>query len=110
MHGDVDKYEIYALKYATLAGFKVSSLVAGADPARQLDIAMMFWVLKGIDGRIAIIDCGFHREQYFRQELVQTLAYIGLGVEDFNQGKNASAGRALSDGRVTTSCLCEVRR
>jgi len=88
MRGDVDKYEIYAVKYATLAGFKVSSLVAGADPARQLDIAMMFWVLEGIDGRIAIVDCGFHREQYFRQFRVKdfmlpsdAVALLGLRSE-----------------------------
>src|SRR5262249_7415532 len=57
---DVDKYEIYAVRYATLANFPVSSLVAGADRSRRLDIAMMIWVLKGNDGRIAIVDSGFH--------------------------------------------------
>ena len=86
---EVDKYEIYAVRYATLAGFNVSSLVAGADPRRQLDIAMMFWVLKGIDGRIAIVDCGFHREQYFRQFRVKdfilpsdAVALLGLRSEN----------------------------
>src|SRR3954470_14354045 len=68
---DADKYEIYAVRYATLADFRVSNLIAGADAARRLDIAMMIWVLKGIDGRIAIVDSGFHREQYFGQFTVK---------------------------------------
>jgi hypothetical protein len=45
MRADADKYDVYAVRYATLANFPVSSLVAGADRARRLDIAMMFWVL-----------------------------------------------------------------
>ena len=58
-------YEVYAVRFATLANFPVSSLVAGADRSRRMDIAMMIWVLKGADGRIAIVDSGFHRERYF---------------------------------------------
>jgi len=86
---DVDKYEIYAVRYATLANFPVSSLVAGADRSRRLDIAMMIWVLKGNDGRIAIVDSGFHRERYFRQFTVrdyvkpsEAIAPLGLRPED----------------------------
>ena len=89
LHADVDKYEIYAVRYATLANFPVSSLVAGADRSRRLDIAMMIWVLKGNDGRIAIVDSGFHREQYFRQFTVrdyvkpsEAIAPLGLKPED----------------------------
>ena len=48
---DVDRYEVYAVRFATLANFPVSSLVAGADRSRRMDIAMMIWVLKGVDGR-----------------------------------------------------------
>ena len=65
--GEVDKYEVYAVRFATIANFRVASLVAGADPARRMDIAMTIWVLKGIDGRVAVVDSGFHREQWFRQ-------------------------------------------
>src|SRR5437899_3417153 len=68
---EADKYEVYAVRFATIANFPVSSLVAGADRSRRMDIAMMIWVLKGLDGRIAIVDSGFHREQYFRQFNVQ---------------------------------------
>ena len=37
------EYEVYAIRYATIPDFRVASLVAGADPARKLDIAMMVW-------------------------------------------------------------------
>lgn len=49
VRGEADKYEVYAVRFATLANFPVSSLVAGADRARRMDIAMMIWVLKGAD-------------------------------------------------------------
>jgi glyoxylase-like metal-dependent hydrolase (beta-lactamase superfamily II) len=68
---EVDKYEVYAVRFATIANFRVASLVAGADPARRMDIAMTIWVLKGIDGRVAVVDSGFHREQWFRQFAVK---------------------------------------
>ena len=89
VRADVDKYEVYAVRFATLADFPVSSLVAGADRARRIDIAMMIWVLKGADGRIAIVDSGFHRDQYFRQFTVkdyvkpsEAIAPLGLEPED----------------------------
>ena len=44
-----------------LRGGPVSALVQGADRQRKLDIAMMFWVLKGANGRIILVDAGFYR-------------------------------------------------
>jgi glyoxylase-like metal-dependent hydrolase (beta-lactamase superfamily II) len=86
---EADKYDVYAVRFATLANFPVSSLVAGADRARRMDIAMTIWVLKGVDGRIALVDSGFHREQYFRQFTVrdyvkpsEAIAPLGLKPED----------------------------
>ena len=77
------------MRFATLANFPVASLVAGADRARRMDIAMMVWVLKGNDGRVALVDSGFHREQYFRQFTVKdfvkpsdAIAPLGLKPED----------------------------
>jgi hypothetical protein len=66
-----ERHEVYAVRFATLANFPVASLVAGADRARRMDIAMMVWVLKGNNGRVALVDSGFHREQYFRQFTVR---------------------------------------
>ena len=59
-------YEIYAIRYATLKDFAVSGLVAGADKSRKMDIAMMFWLIKG-GGRNILFDCGFYRDQFMRQ-------------------------------------------
>jgi len=89
MRAEADKYDVYAVRFATLANFPVSSLVAGADRTRRLDIAMMIWVLKGADGRIALVDTGFHREQYFRQFTVRDFvnpsdAIAPLGVQPAN--------------------------
>jgi glyoxylase-like metal-dependent hydrolase (beta-lactamase superfamily II) len=77
------------VRFATLANFPVASLVAGADRARRMDIAMMVWVVKGNNGRVALVDSGFHREQYFRQFTVRdfvkpsdAIAPLGLKPED----------------------------
>lgn len=59
-------YEIYAVEYAVLPHFPVSALVAGADPARHLDIAMMFWVIKG-GGHTILFDSGFYRDKFLRE-------------------------------------------
>jgi hypothetical protein len=58
VRGEVDKYQVYAVRFATIANVRAARLVAGADAARRMDIAMMIWVLKGIDGRVAIMDSG----------------------------------------------------
>ena len=88
VRAQAETYEIYAVRFATLANFPVASLVAGADRSRRMDIAMMVWVLKS-PGRVALVDSGFHREQYFRQFTVKdyvrppdALAPLGIGAND----------------------------
>ena len=98
LRGEADKYEIYAVRYATLANFPVSSLVAGADRERRLDIAMMIWVLKGADGRVAIVDSGFHRDRYFRQ----------FTVKDFVKPSDAIAPLGLKPDDVTDIFLTHM--
>jgi glyoxylase-like metal-dependent hydrolase (beta-lactamase superfamily II) len=95
---DVDKYEVYAVRYATISNFAVSSLIAGADRARRMDIAMMIWVLKGVDGRIAIVDSGFHRDQYFRQ----------FAVRDFVAPSDAIAPLGIRAADVTDILLTHM--
>jgi glyoxylase-like metal-dependent hydrolase (beta-lactamase superfamily II) len=53
-------YEVYAVRYASIP-FHVSSLIAGADTSRRLDIAMMVWLLKGPGNRNVLVDAGFYR-------------------------------------------------
>jgi glyoxylase-like metal-dependent hydrolase (beta-lactamase superfamily II) len=82
---EADKYEVYAVRFATITGFPAASLVAGADRGRRLDIAMMFWVLKGADGRVALFDTGFHRDRYLKQFAVRDFispaeAIVPLGI------------------------------
>lgn len=63
-------YEVYAVRYATLPGFPVAELVAGADPARKLDIAMMVWVVRG-NGHNILVDSGFYHDRFFKDWKVQ---------------------------------------
>jgi glyoxylase-like metal-dependent hydrolase (beta-lactamase superfamily II) len=81
-------YEIYALRYATIPGFPVAELVAGADPARKIDIAMMIWLVRG-NGRNVLVDSGFYHERFFKDWDVKdftkpsdTLSRVGLKPED----------------------------
>ena len=81
-------YEIYALRYATLPHFPVADLVAGADPARKLDIAMMIWLVRG-NGHNILVDSGFYHDRFFKDYQVtdfikpsDTLSRVGLKPED----------------------------
>ena len=60
------QYEILAIRYATIPDFAVSGLVAGAEPGRKLDIAMMVWLVRG-NGHNILVDSGFYRDQFFKQ-------------------------------------------
>jgi glyoxylase-like metal-dependent hydrolase (beta-lactamase superfamily II) len=82
------KYEIYAIRYATLPDFAVEDLVAGAEPGRKLDIAMMIWLVQG-NGRNILVDSGFYHERFFKDWQVKdftkpsdALKRVGLKPED----------------------------
>jgi glyoxylase-like metal-dependent hydrolase (beta-lactamase superfamily II) len=79
-------YEAYAIRFGILPQFRVSGLIAGADPARRLDIPVMVWLLKGSDGRRALIDSGFYRQKFLDQWKPQNFrspadAVAAAGVE-----------------------------
>jgi glyoxylase-like metal-dependent hydrolase (beta-lactamase superfamily II) len=81
-------YEVYAIRYATLPEFPVAELVAGADPGRKLDIAMMVWLVRG-NGHNILVDCGFYHDHFFKEWKVsdfvkpsETLKPLGLKPED----------------------------
>jgi glyoxylase-like metal-dependent hydrolase (beta-lactamase superfamily II) len=57
-------WKVYAVRYATVPKFPVHELVAGADTARTLDLAMMFWLLEGPDRRHVLVDAGFYRQKF----------------------------------------------
>jgi glyoxylase-like metal-dependent hydrolase (beta-lactamase superfamily II) len=88
---EADKYAVYAVRFATITGFPVSSLVAGAERGRRIDLAMTIWVLKGADGRVALVDTGFHRARHFKEFAVtdyvspaDAIAPLGIGPQDVN--------------------------
>ena len=60
------QYDVFAIRYATIAGFPVAGLVQGADKARKLDIAMMVWLVRG-RGRNVLVDSGFYRPTYIEK-------------------------------------------
>lgn len=62
----VSTYKVYAVEYAVIPKFPTASFVAGADPSRRTDAAMMFWVIKG-GGRIILFDSGFFRDRLIKQ-------------------------------------------
>jgi glyoxylase-like metal-dependent hydrolase (beta-lactamase superfamily II) len=57
-------WRVFAIRYATVPGFPVRYLVAGADTTRKLDVAMMFWLLEGPAGRRVLVDAGFYRQKF----------------------------------------------
>jgi glyoxylase-like metal-dependent hydrolase (beta-lactamase superfamily II) len=81
-------YEVYAVRYGTLARFPVAALVAGADTSRRTDIAMMVWLARA-PGRNVLIDAGFYRDKFLRrwrptqyERPSATLRRVGLRPED----------------------------
>jgi len=57
------RWDVHAVRFASIP-FQVSGLIQGADPSRRIDIAMMVWVLRGPNNRVAIVDAGFYREKF----------------------------------------------
>jgi glyoxylase-like metal-dependent hydrolase (beta-lactamase superfamily II) len=88
---EADKYAVYAIRYATVGNFPKSAVVAGADRSQRVDLAMAFWLLKGADGRIALVDTGFHRDRYFKQ----------FAVRDFISPADALGMAGVHPGEVT---------
>src|SRR6478672_8392205 len=60
-------YEVYAIRFGVLPAFPVSNLVAGAERGRTLDVPVMVWLLKGSNGRVVLVDSGFHHQKFLDQ-------------------------------------------
>ena len=60
-------YEAYAVRFGILPAFSVANLVAGAERGRTLDIPVMVWLLKGSNGRVVLVDSGFHHQKFLDQ-------------------------------------------
>jgi glyoxylase-like metal-dependent hydrolase (beta-lactamase superfamily II) len=84
-------YEVYAVRYGMLRGAPVSVLVQGADPQRKVDLAMMFWVLKGANGRMILVDAGFYRPKTIQ----------GYSAADYQQPDRALARLSIDSKQIT---------
>jgi glyoxylase-like metal-dependent hydrolase (beta-lactamase superfamily II) len=75
-------YETFAIRYATIPGFPLRGLIAGADTARRLDIAMAVWLLR--DGqRNVLVDAGFHHERFVERWKPRDFVTPAAAVERF---------------------------
>ena len=83
-------YTIDAIRYGVIADFPVHGLVAGADPSRKMDIAMMIWLVRG-NGRNILVDAGFYRDQFFQQ----------WKIRDFRKPSEALAAMGVNPENVT---------
>ena len=84
------EYTIDALRYGTIEDFPVRGLVAGADPSRKMNIAMIVWLVRG-GGRNILVDSGFYRPQFFRQ----------WKVTDFRKPSEVVAAAGIKPEEVT---------
>jgi methyl acetate hydrolase len=82
-------HEVYAIRYGTLPRFPVAALVAGADTARRMDIALMIWLIRDQSGRAVLLDAGFYRDRFMTrwkpadyQRPSTALARVGLRPEE----------------------------
>lgn len=82
------QYVVDAIRYGTIRDFPVHELVAGADPSRKMDIAMIVWLVRG-NGRNILVDSGFYREYFFREWKIrdfkkpsEAVALAGVKPED----------------------------
>ncbi len=78
-------FDAYAVRYATAPDVPVSSLVAGADKSRKIDIPFMVWALKGAGGRNLLVDAGSYQGPVFerwklRDVVKPSLALARIGI------------------------------
>ncbi len=83
-------YTIEAIRYATIPGFPLSSLVMGAPKDQRLDIAMAVWLIRG-GGHTILFDTGFHRQKWMDQ----------FGVADFLSPDQAVRHAGVEPSQVT---------
>jgi glyoxylase-like metal-dependent hydrolase (beta-lactamase superfamily II) len=83
-------YTVEAIRYGTIPDFPVAGLVAGAGKSRHMDIAMVFWLVRG-GGRNILVDSGFYRPQFFRD----------WKVSDFQKASDALRNAGLQPDDIT---------
>jgi glyoxylase-like metal-dependent hydrolase (beta-lactamase superfamily II) len=84
-------YEVYALSYGVFPNYSVSSLVAGADKNRKVDLQMMIWLIKGPGGKNILVDTGCYHDKFVK----------GLGIKNFIKPSDTLAKLGLSPQDIT---------
>jgi glyoxylase-like metal-dependent hydrolase (beta-lactamase superfamily II) len=74
------QYQVDAVRYATIPGFPLRGLVAGADPNTKVDIDMMVWLVRG-EGRTVLVDAGFYRDQFLKSWKVESFETPAAAVQ-----------------------------
>ena len=90
-------WQVFAIRYATVPAFPIYELVTGADTTRKLDIAMMFWLLKG-PGRRVLVDAGFYRQKFLDS----------WKPADYRRPSDALRGLGLSADSITDVIVSHV--
>lgn len=63
----VPRYQVFAVRFATLSRFRLRGLISGADSSRRIDAPVMVWALRDPTGRTILFDTGFHRQKFIDQ-------------------------------------------
>lgn len=91
-------YEIYAIRYGTLPGYPTRELIPHADTSRRTDAAMMVWLLKGPNERTVLVDAGFYRDEFIRENK----------PKDFRKPSVALEALGVSPASVTDIIISHV--
>ena len=55
------------MRFATLRGFPLRALVAGADSTARVDVAATVWPLRAPNGDLVLVDAGFTSDKFLTQ-------------------------------------------
>lgn len=85
-------YSIGAIHYGTVQNYPLSGMVMGAPADQKIDLAMVFWLIRG-GGHTILFDSGFHRQKWIDQ----------FHVTDF-----LSPDKALAEAGVDPSTVTDI--
>lgn len=85
-------YTIDAIRYATIPKFPLDGLVMGAPKDQTIDIAMVFWLIRG-GGRTILFDTGAHRRHW---------------IDDFHMTDFLSPDQALAQAGVAPDSVTDL--
>lgn len=57
--GQDNKYEVFALRFAANGKVPIAAVATGAATKDSVEIGYMFWLLKGKNGKMVLVDAGF---------------------------------------------------